>query len=144
MSLDMGPEWVSMKQACDVLGVSLSTLRRRISRGEIESKLDKHRRLVLIRHDTSSDTSMTQNATLLESQVVEQLKRQTEMLQEQLDKRETEVAKLQDELSQSKERSDTIILQLTRQVDQSQRLLEYNQEPWYRKWFKKKREEKPN
>ena len=141
MNSETNPKWVSMKKACDMIDISLSTLRRRIDEGEIESKLDGRRRLVLIDCDTSSDTSMTQNATLLESAVIEQLKHQTKILQEQLDKREAEVMKLQNELSQSRERSDTIILQLTRQMEQSQKLLEHHQEPFYRRWFRKKRED---
>ena len=73
-----------------------------------------------------------------------QLKYQIESLQKQLDTREGEVAKFQEELSQSRERSDTIILQLTRQMEQSQRMLEYNQKPWYRRMFRKGRREKIN
>jgi len=144
----MSSEWVSMKQACDILDISISTLRRRVDNGEIESKLDGNRRSVLIHHDTSNDTSDTssdtstkQEATQTDTSFMEQLKCQIESLQKQLDTREGEVAKLQEELSQSRERSDTIILQLTRQMEQSQRLLEYNQEPWYKRMFRKGRKE---
>lgn len=137
----MSSEWVSMKQACDILDISLSTLRRRIDNGEIESRLEDNRRSVLIHHDTSSDSSAKQEAAPTDTSFVEQLKYQIESLQKQLDTREGEVAKLQEELSQSRERSDTIILQLTRQVEQSQRLLEYHEEPWYRRVFRRK--EKP-
>ncbi len=136
----MSSEWVSMKQACDILDISISTLRRRIDNGEIESRLEGNRRSILIHHDTSSDTSTKQEATQTDTSFMEQLKYQIESLQKQLDTREGEVAKLQEELSQSRERSDTIILQLTRQMEQSQRLLEYNQEPWYRRMFRKGRE----
>ena len=45
------------------------------------------------------------------------------------------------ELESSRERTDTIILQLIRQLEQSQQLLEYHEEPWYRKWFGRKREQ---
>ncbi len=138
----MSSEWVSMKQACDILDISISTLRRRIDNGEIESKLEGKRRTILIHHDTSSDTSTKQEATQTDTSFTEQLKHQIESLQKQLDTREGEAAKLQEELSQSRERSDTIILQLTRQMEQSQRLLEYNQEPWYRRMFRKGRKEK--
>ncbi len=135
----MSSKWVSMKQACDILDISISTLRRRIDNGEIESKLEGNRRSILIHHDTSSDTSTKQEATQPDTSFVEQLKYQIESLQKQLDTREGEVVKLQEELSQSRERSDTIILQLTRQVEQSQRMLEYHEEPWYRRWFRRQR-----
>ena len=142
----MSSKWVSMKQACDILDISISTLRRRIDNGGIESKLEGNRRSILIHHDTSSDTSSDtstkQEATQPDTSFVEQLKYQIESLQKQLDTREGEVVKLQEELSQSRERSDTIILQLSRQMEQSQRLLEYNQEPWYKRMFRKERKEK--
>ncbi len=133
----MSSEWVSMKQACDILDISISTLRRRIDNENIESKLEGNKRSVLIHHDTSSDTSTKQEATQTDTSFVEQLKYQIESLQKQLDTREGEVAKFQEELSQSRERSDTIILQLTRQLEQSQRLLEYHEEPWYRRMFRR-------
>ena len=136
----MSSEWVSMKQACDILDISLSTLRRRIGNRIIESKLEGNRRLVLIHHDTSSDTSPKQDVTQTDTPFVEQLKYQIENLQKQLDIREEEVAKLQEELSQSRERSDTIILQLTHQLEQSQRLLEYRRAPFWRRWFGRKSE----
>ncbi|MFC1719157.1 hypothetical protein ACFL6S_36230 [Candidatus Poribacteria bacterium] len=140
----MSSEWVSMKQACDTLEISISTLRRRIENRNLESKLEGNRRLVLIHHDTSSDTSTKQEATQTDTSFVEQLKYQIESLQKQLDTREGEVANLQEELSQSRERSDTIILQLTRQMEQSQRLLEYHEEPWYRRMFRKKQKTNEN
>lgn len=41
------------------------------------------------------------------------------------------------EFETARERSDTVIMQFTRQMEQSQRLLEYHQEPWYRRVFRK-------
>ena len=134
----MNSDWVSMKQACDILRISLSTLRRRIEKGEIESKLEGNKRSVLIHHNTSSDTSTTERETLTDIPLTEQLKCQIETLQKQLDKRETETETLQKELSQNRERSDMIIMQLTRQLEQSQRILTAHKEPWYKRWFRKK------
>ena len=131
----MSSEWMPMKQACDILGISLSTLRRRIYEGKIESKLDNNRRLVLIDIDTSKELSSEH----MELSIIGQLKYQIKLLEHQLDNREKEVNKLYEELAQSRERSDTIILQLTRQLEQNHKLIEYRQEPWYRKWLKKKR-----
>ena len=64
------------------------------------------------------------------SALVDELSSDKSRLQAQIDK-------LQDEMSGANERHDTIVLQLTRQIEQSQRLLEYNQEPFYRRWFRK-------
>lgn len=42
-----------------------------------------------------------------------------------------------EELDSARERADTVMLQLTRQLEQSQRLLEHDQAPWWRRWFRK-------
>ncbi len=51
-------------------------------------------------------------------------------------------------LTKERERHDTITLQkdaivmkLTQQLESQQQLLEYHQEPFYRRWFRKKRKE---
>ena len=95
----MKSKWVSLNEACEILNISLSTLRRRIDNGDMESKLEGNKRLVLIHHDASSDTLTKQEVTQTDAPFVEQLKYQIESLQKQLDTRESEAAKLQDELS---------------------------------------------
>jgi len=49
-----------------------------------------------------------------------------------------ELQKANEELSETKKRQDTIILQLTRQMENQQRLLEYHQSPFWRRWFRKR------
>ena len=52
----------------------------------------------------------------------------------------SEIEYLREQLQAYEERSqrqDTIILQLTRQLEQSQKLLEYNRAPFWRRWFSK-------
>ena len=44
-------------------------------------------------------------------------------LEKQLEEKDKQIAKLQEGLSQASERSDTIILQLTRQLEQQQLML---------------------
>ena len=63
------------------------------------------------------------------------------VLQTQLEEKDKQIDKLQKQLEDASHRHDTIVLQLTRQMEQSQRLLEYKSEPFYRRWFKKKRED---
>ena len=58
-----------------------------------------------------------------------------------IDRIEQENAYLKDriqEMEAARERSDTVVLQMTRQLEQSQRLLEHHQEPWYRRVFRKR------
>lgn len=135
---NMAGQWRSMDEACDILGVSRRTIQRRINSGNLESKLENGRRFVLVTQVgqvRQSDSDMSQTG------LVEQLQKENERLHQQLQAKDEQIKGIQDEAGQSKERADTIILQLTRQLDQSQRLLEHHQEPWYRRVFKKKRKE---
>ena len=55
----------------------------------------------------------------------------------ELEQKNQEINNLQKQLAEASERHDTIVLQLTRQLEQSQRLLEYHQAPWWRRWLRK-------
>jgi len=70
--------------------------------------------------------------------IEERQKRHDEMVMQFNDRLMELTSKSED----AKQRSDTIILQLTRQLEQSQRLLEYHQEPWYKRVFRKRKTEK--
>ena len=125
----MTGKWVSLATACQSFDISESTLRRRIEQGKIESKLENGRRLVLI----ESDGQMT--FTAADAALVEQLQSEVEYIRQDLGRRNEQIAQLED----SRQRQDTIILQLTRQLEQSQRLLEYNREPFWRRWLLRRR-----
>jgi len=118
--------WLTVAEACHVLGMAERTLRRHIQEGKIKSKLEKGRRLVLA-EPAQSDMpgDMPETAVL-----VDQLRTENEHLRKQ-------VNELQDQLSQSNERHDMIVMQLTRQLEQSQRLLSYHQAPWWRRWVRR-------
>ncbi len=137
--------WHTIAEACEILGVSVRTIRRRIEQGKLDSKLDNGRRLVLViaaEEDsaTSSANGTTDtvpgapagtpaDGTVAQSGLVDQLRSEVDYLRKHLDE-------ANERHEQEKERSDTILLQLTRQLEQSRRLLEYHEEPWYRRLFK--------
>lgn len=127
MVIAMPENWVTVSQACDIYGVSRRTISRWIKQGKVQSKLENNRRLVLVTEVGHTGTSEGHDVSDMSQQaLIEQL--------------QSEVEYLRGELQQSKERSDTIILQLTRQLEHSQRMLEYKQEPWYRRVFRKGRQ----
>jgi excisionase family DNA binding protein len=73
-----------------------------------------------------------------------QLRMQNEKLTEQINELRAELKQERERLEEARraaeeasQRHDTIVLQLTRQLEGQQRLLEYHQEPWYRKWFRR-------
>lgn len=123
----LSDKWHTVPEAATILGVSTRTVQRRIKEDKIESKLVGGIRYVYIESESDTVSDRVSQAPL-----IEQLQKENEYLRQQLQ----ETTARYDERSQ---RQDTIILQLTRQLEQSQRLLEYHQEPWYRKWFRRGR-----
>lgn len=130
----MGQEWVTVKEACGILGMSERTLRRHIQQGKVKSRVKDKRRYVLIEvndiadhgrdhvngiddHDQDHDNVKQSES---QSELVQQLRSENEYLR-------TQVESLQKEMSESRERSDTLILNLTRQFENSQRMIESSQ-----------------
>ncbi len=154
----MAQKWVSVVEACHILGISKSTLYRQIKQGEIESKKDGKATLCLITipDESQKEESETQLGAQTETneiqQLIEQLRKenedlnqQKEYLKEQTQRKDDQIGNLQTQLeeshrdaSEASQRHDTIVLQLTRQLENQQKLLEYHQEPWYRRWFRKR------
>jgi len=126
---------MTIQEACQRLGKSETTVRRWIKQGKLASKMvdgvyDIPEMAV---NDYLNDQSMTRQVEGADQPMIDQLKAENEYLKE-----------LIQELEDARQRSDTIVLQLTRQLEQSQRLLEYHRDPWYRRWFGKKRPTGPN
>lgn len=133
----MNSRWVSLNEAVGILGISLSTLRRRIDKGEIETKLVNGKRFIQIPDEVQV------NSNIIHS-VVEQLKDEVQGLRQRIAREEKKNEELQRHLDEAhkaseeaSQRHDTIVLQLTRQLEQSQRLLEYHKESFWRRWFRK-------
>jgi molecular chaperone GrpE (heat shock protein) len=131
--------WYTLTEAAQILGVSIRTLQRRIDKGEYKSKKQGHNRMVLLpEHDTSHD---------IKSDIIATLKQNVKHLEAELEETKTrfrqaeEEAKNKDELlTKERERHDTIavqkdaiIMQLTRQLGDAQKALEYHKAPWWRR-----------
>ena len=139
-------EWLTISEAADAINVTERTVRRQISEGRIKSKLEDGRRLVFV------DAEMLNSARSQESGVIEQLRRENEYLRQELGRRTSEIANLHQQLrsrdehlsrkdeqaEQARQRQDTIILQLTRQLENSQQMLQYRRKSFWRRWFGKK------
>jgi chromosome segregation ATPase len=131
-------KWLSLTEACQALDVSESTLRRAIKRGEYQSEIENGKRRVYVEL-TGIHPSFDRPD---DNQLVEELRRQVEYLQGKLDERDGQVERLERdfnervqqltaELSDARQaaddaskRSDTIIAQMTQQIDRAQLQLE--------------------
>jgi excisionase family DNA binding protein len=126
-------EWITVKEAAKIRNCTERNIIKIIDKGDLEAKKDGRRWLVLM--DTSEpSTEKEPNNTELISVFKVQLEekdKQIERLQKQLEDKDRVI----DDASQ---RHDTIVLQLTRQLEQSQRMLEAHQEPWYRRFLGRK------
>jgi len=129
---------VTIKEAAERVGKSESALRRAIKAGKLNAEL------VSGRYDITEESLYAYaepverlGAPTRDAEEGERLRVENKTLRRDL----ADALKRLDEkdalLEDNRQRQDTIILQLTRQLEQSQRLLEYHQEPWYRRWFRK-------
>jgi excisionase family DNA binding protein len=127
--------WLTLAEACQVLGVSDRTIRRRIDGAQLTSRLEKGRRLIRI---SATDTRQTVDSHEAD-RLVGRLEADNEYLRGQLADRDRHFEKLNDELSQVRKRSDMLMMQLTQQLDRAHLQLEDLREkhPWWKWWSRK-------
>lgn len=83
-------KWISIAEATQVLGISERSLRYRIAKATIESKLENGKRLVHVEQDTMPHENL--NAILHEKDCrIADLQQQVDNLQEQLGRRDETV-----------------------------------------------------
>lgn len=119
----MAEKWLTVAEACQSLAMTERTLRRRISQGRVTSKLENGRRLVLVEDAMTEDMARLQEENARLKQELEQARQDLRDARSQMD--------------EASQRHDTIVLQLTRQLENQQRLLEYHEAPWWRRLFQK-------
>ncbi len=132
----MKETWVTMTDACKILGISQSTLYRRVNKGEIESKKEDNATMCLV-----SVSNESQDDNMDTQELLSQLRGEVEYLRTQLTQKESQTEEARKAAVEASQRHDTIVLQLTRQ---NQQLLEYHQEPWYRRWFRRRKSGEDN
>jgi len=120
---------MTIHEACQRLGKSESTIRRWIKSGKLTTTIvDGVNQIPDDIVNAIADEPVTNEST------TGQMTGQDELINQL----QSEVEYLRSELKETKERSDTIILQLTRQ---NQLLLEDKSQPWYKKLFRREKSE---
>ena len=122
-------KWFTLSEASATLNISLSTLRRHMDKGKYKTKTEQGRRLVKLTETHSEPHNELHNETQMKStethneahvdtsELHKQLNSEIQFLREQN-------TKLTDEISEARTRSDTIIMQLTQQLERTQMQLE--------------------
>ena len=141
------PDWLTTAEAAEALGVSERQVRNRVKTGKLKGKKQGNRWLIdtslreaeTEMHDNSSEVSELPTEITTSEGLVSRLEANNEWLRHRVDELGTQLAETRKAGEEASQRHDTIILQLTRQLEQSQRLLEYHQSPWWRRWLSKRK-----
>lgn len=129
----MPEEWITVKDAAKLRKCSERNIIELIKKGQLEAKKDGRRWLILMDTSEMPSEESPQSAemiSLLKAQLQEK-DAQIRQLQEQLGEKDKQMEKLQEQVAEASHRHDTVVMQMTR-------LLEYHQQPFWRRWRKRK------
>jgi len=112
-------KWVTISEASVILGMSERTIWRRVAEGKLEAKLDGNRRFIKLEGDNDSDVIAGMPMADKDSLI--------RWLKNELEVRNEEIKRLQEEIKQNRERSDAIIMKLTDELEAQRRFTEGNQ-----------------
>ena len=107
---------LSISEAARMLGVSEKTIRNRIKRNEIIAEL-VNGKYAIKEQDLLDAMNGNQGGNVSTLELVEQIKSENEYLRKEL-------SKAQEELSEVRQRSDTIIITLTQRLDEQVKMIE--------------------
>ena len=126
METDKNGKWYSITDSLEKLNVSRRTLYDRINKDELISKKEGRNRLVWLDDTIKVDTN---TYTKQNGNIVKELKSQFEYFKTKVQDLELRINEQNRELSENRQRTDTIILKMT---DQNQLLLE--NKPFWKFW----------
>ncbi len=109
-------EWVTVAQACDILGMSERTVRRYIAEGKLEARMEGSRRLVKVEIDNDrvgifGMTTPDKDALI-------------RWLKNELEEKNKQIERLQEEIKRNHERSDAIVMRLADELEAQRSILE--------------------
>ena len=129
--MEFNDGWYTIKESLEILGISRKTLYRKMDSGEIESKKVGSARFVKIGDPEETQTVSSGTSQTVSSDTNDVIRNQ----QGEIEFLRSQVEYLQTELSDTKTRSDTMILKLTQTVDNQQLLLIESKTPFWKKLF---------
>jgi len=142
----MAEEWITTAEAAELLNISERQVRNKAANGKLKAKREGNKWLI---HSSLSEAESELEGNRAESKiserisdnseiVIRKLEADNEWLRKRIEELERQLTQTHQASEEASERHDTIVMQLTRQLEQSQRMLAAHQEPWYRRWFRKK------
>jgi len=126
----MESEWIPIKEAAKLLKISERQVLNRIHTGKLKAK--REGRLWLIHSSLSEPVDEAEAIPeRFAKETIKKLEETVELLKEQIQQKDRQIEKLQEQLAETSHRHDTVVMQMTR-------LLEYHQQPFWRRWRKRK------
>ena len=111
--------WVTASQASDILGMSERSVRRHVAEGKLESKLEDNKRLIKV--EIKDDNVGVVGMTMPDKDAL------IRWLKNELEERNKQIERLQEEMKLSRERSDNIIMRLADELEAQRSILEGRQ-----------------
>ena len=111
--------WVTVLQASDMLGMSERSVRRHVAEGKLESKLEDNKRLIKV--EIKDDNVGVVGMTMPDKDAL------IRWLKNELEERNKQIERLQEEMKLSRERSDNIIMRLADELEAQRSILEGRQ-----------------
>ena len=152
-------KWVTVKEVAQVRNCSERYVLKLIAQNVLKAKKNGRRWLVLL-----DSSELTQNSSTLDSQTtiktsnktdwnnselvrianqqLEDKNNEIKYLKEQLEQKDRQIESIQKSADESRERSDTIIMTLSKNLSETQKALEMKNMSWWKKLKLNKRKEK--
>ena len=133
MSEQLSDEWITTKRAAELLKLSVRHVRELARKGKLKAKRDGKN--WLIHSSLSRETGEAASAPNgipgeVSAEAYEKLEQMIQYLQNQIAEKDKQL-----------ERQQTITMQLSRDIESQQKLIEYQGSPWWRRWFFKTRKD---
>lgn len=103
------PKWVTIPEATVILNLSERTIQRRIANGSLEAKVDGRKRCVKIATDDDNYDVNVVELTDKDGMI--------KWLKNELEERNKQINRLQEEIKNNRERSDSIIMKLAEEIE---------------------------
>jgi len=105
-------KWVTVSEASVMLGMSERTIRRHVAKGSIEARIEGGRRYIGIEDDADKNANTGGNVmTMLDKDDM------VKWLKNELEERNKQMDRLQEEIKNNRERSDSIIMKLAEEIE---------------------------
>lgn len=127
-------DWLTVKEVAESLKCSTRYVRNMASSGKLRARKEGSQWLIHSSLRPSAESNMESDGIPSESSTDQEL---ISWLRQRIEQQDKELSELRKSTDESNKRHDTIVLQLTRQIEQSHRMLEDHRSSWIKRIFRK-------